>query len=48
LSEILIAEVEGDLLKAVAAKNIEKVRKYYRKLVKAKIEPGKAESGQLK
>jgi hypothetical protein len=42
-----VAEIEGDLLKAVAAKNIEKVRKYYKKLAKAKIELGKAEAVQL-
>jgi len=43
-----IAEVEGDLLKAVIAKNMEKIQKYYKKLVKARIELGKVESGQLK
>jgi hypothetical protein len=45
---LAIAEVEGDLLKAIAAKNMEKARKYYKKLAKAKIELGKAEAGQLK
>lgn len=43
-----IAEVEGDLLKAIAAKNMEKARKYYKKLAAAKIELGKAEAGELK
>lgn len=43
-----VAEVEGDLLKAVVAKNMEKIRKYYKKLAKAKIELGKSESNQLK
>ncbi len=43
-----IAEVEGDLLKAITAKNMEKARKYYKKLATAKIELGKAEAGELK
>jgi hypothetical protein len=43
-----VAEIEGDLLKAVADKNTEKARKYYKKLAKAKIELGKVEAGQLK
>jgi hypothetical protein len=43
-----IAEVEGDLLKAVVAKNMEKIQKYYKKLAKAKIELVKVESGRLK
>jgi len=43
-----VAEIEGDLLKAIAAKNIKKAEKYYKKLAKAKVELGKAESGQLK
>jgi hypothetical protein len=43
-----IAEIEGDLLKAVIAKNLEKVRKYYKKLARAKIELGKNESIKLK
>jgi hypothetical protein len=43
-----VAEIEGDLLKAVADKNAEKARKYYKKLAKAKIELGKVEAGQLK
>jgi hypothetical protein len=43
-----VAEIEGDLLKAIAAKNIEKARKYYKKLAKARIELGKAEAGKLK
>jgi len=42
-----IAEVEGDLLKAVVTKNMDKVQKYYKKLVKAKIELGKTETGKL-
>jgi hypothetical protein len=43
-----IAEIEGDLLKAVIAKNLEKIQKYYKKLARAKIELGKNESGKLK
>lgn len=43
-----IAEIEGDLLKAVIAKNLEKIQKYYKKLARAKSELGKIESGQLK
>jgi len=33
-----VAELEGDLLKAVKAGNLEKVKKYYKKLSKAKVE----------
>jgi len=43
-----IAEVEGDLLKAVIVKDMKKIRKYYKKLAKARIELGKVEFGQLK
>jgi hypothetical protein len=43
-----IAEIEGDLLKAVSAKNMDKVQKYYKKLVKAKFELVKAEALQFK
>ncbi len=43
-----IAEVEGDLLKTVIAKNMKKIQKYYKKFAKARIELGKVESGQLK
>jgi len=43
-----VAEIEGDLLKAIAAKNIKKAEKYYKKLAKAKVELGEAESGQLR
>lgn len=38
-----VAEIEGDLLKAVASKNTEKAIKYYKKLVTAKIELSEAE-----
>jgi hypothetical protein len=43
-----IAEVEGDLLKAVIAKNMGKIQKYYKKLANAKVELSKVESGKLK
>jgi hypothetical protein len=38
-----VAELEGDLLKAVAAGNMEKTKKEYKKLAKAKIALAKAE-----
>jgi hypothetical protein len=43
-----VAEIEGDLLKAVTVKNMDKIQKYYKKLAKATIVLGKAEAGQLK
>jgi len=43
-----VAEIEGDLLKAVTAKNMDKIQKYYKKLTKATIVLGKTEAGQLK
>jgi len=43
-----VAEIEGDLLKAVTAKNMDKIQKYYKKLAKAKIILGKSEAVQLK
>jgi hypothetical protein len=42
-----VAEIEGDLLKAVTAKNMDKIQKYYKKLAKAKIILEKAEAGQF-
>ena len=42
-----VAELEGDLLKALIAGNQAKLEKYYRKLVKAKFELSKAEVAQL-
>lgn len=42
-----VAEIEGDLLKAVALKNMEKTTKYYKKLVEAKIELSEAEKKLL-
>lgn len=38
-----VAEIEGDMLKAIAAKNIEKIIKYGKKLAKAKIDLSKSE-----
>lgn len=42
-----VAEIEGDLLKAVAGKNAQKVAALYEKLVKAKLELSKAETKML-
>ena len=38
-----VAELEGDLVKAVAAGEMEKVKKYYRRLAAARIALGQAE-----
>lgn len=43
-----VAELEGDLLKAVAAGNMAKVKKEYKKLAEAKIALAKAEAAQIK
>jgi hypothetical protein len=42
-----IAEIEGDLYKAVVARNLEKIRKYYRKAISAKIGLAKEEAKKL-
>lgn len=42
-----VAELEGDLLKAVLAGNSPKVEKLYRKLIAARLELSEAESEQL-
>lgn len=42
-----VAEIEGDLIKAVAAKNSKKVETLYKKLIKAKLILTKAEADQL-
>ena len=42
-----VAEIEGDLLKAVVAKNASKVEALYRKLIKAKLALSQAESNML-
>jgi hypothetical protein len=43
-----VAEIEGDLLKAVVARNAAKVEGYYRKLIKAKKVLSEAEAGQVR
>jgi len=43
-----VAELEGDLWKAVAAGNMAKVKKEYKKLAEAKIVLAKAQSAQIK
>jgi hypothetical protein len=42
-----VAELEGDLLKAVAAGNLMKIREEYKKLAKAKMALAKAESARI-
>lgn len=42
-----VAELEGDLLKAVAAGNIKKIKKEYKKLAEAKIALAKAEAARV-
>jgi len=42
-----VAEIEGDLLKAVVGKNASKVAVLYKKLVKARLELSEAESEML-
>jgi hypothetical protein len=42
-----VAELEGDLQKAVAAKKASKARDYYKRIAKAKIELAEAEARQL-
>jgi len=43
-----VAELEGDLFKAVKAGNLLKVKKYFGKLAKARIDVGKIEASGLK
>jgi hypothetical protein len=43
-----VAELEGDLLKAVAAGNTKKIQKEYKKLAEAKIVLARAEAGQIR
>lgn len=43
-----VAELEGDLLKAIAAGDMPKVKKEYKKLAAAKIVLAKAEAAQIK
>jgi hypothetical protein len=42
-----VAEIEGDLLKAVVAKNMIKIQKYTRKLAQARLDLVKTEKAQL-
>jgi len=42
-----VAELEGDLLKAILTKNMTKTKAVYKKLAKAKVDLSKAESEQL-
>lgn len=42
-----VAEIEGDLLKAVVTKNMIKIQKYARKLAQARIDLVKTEKAQL-
>ncbi len=42
-----VAELEGDLVKAVASGNVEKIRKYYRRLASARILLSQAELRRL-
>lgn len=42
-----VAELEGDLVKAVASGNLEKVQKYYKKLAEARIALSEAELKRL-
>ena len=43
-----VAELEGDLLKAVFSENAAQTKSYYKRLAKAKTALGRAESSQLK
>ena len=43
-----VAEIEGDLLKAIQSKNIEKVESKYRKLIEAQKELNQAVENQIK
>lgn len=42
-----VAELEGDLLKAIVSNNPEKVKNYFKRLLKAKLALSKAESKAL-
>jgi len=43
-----VAEIEGDLLKAVIAKNLNKIEEKYKKLIKAENLLNKAVTEQMK
>lgn len=42
-----VAELEGDLLKAIKSGNVNKVQSYYKRLVDARLALGEAEKGEL-
>jgi hypothetical protein len=46
-SRLEVAEIEGDLLKALATKDAAKLAKYYEKLVRARLALSQAETAQL-
>jgi hypothetical protein len=43
-----VAELEGDLLKAVIAKKVDRIRTLYKRLAEARLELAKGELEQLK
>jgi hypothetical protein len=43
-----VAEIEGDLLKAIKAQNMGKIQRYYAKLAQARMELARAEKAQAK
>ncbi len=45
---IEVAEIEGDLLKAILSKNLDKIEAKYKKLIKAQAELNQVVSDQLK
>jgi len=45
---IEVAEIEGDLLKAILSKNLDKIEAKYKKLIKAQTELNQVVSDQLK
>jgi hypothetical protein len=46
-SRLEVAEIEGDLLKALLAKDTVKLARYYEKLLRARLVLSQAETGQL-
>jgi uncharacterized protein YaaW (UPF0174 family) len=45
---LAVAEIEGDLLKAILAKNLKKIEEKYKKLIKAESLLNKAIEAQIK
>ena len=43
-----VTELEGDLFKAIAAKNVPKIKSYYKRLTEARNVLSKSEAGELK